>query len=358
LHQQEPVDLKGESKMRIIATEEHFVTMDYMNYLLERKDYPKLVSFQNETGATFWRLWNSPDEYRPWYGMNKLDKLCDLGESRLKDMDEAGVQMQILSFNDNIDDLNAEDATGITHKLNDDLSEAIQKYPDRFAGLATLAPKDPLAAADELDRAVKKLGFKGALMLPHVQGEFIDKRKYWPIFRRATELGVPIYLHPTYPSPERLKQYSDYPELGASLWGYGAEAGLAAVRLICSGIFDEYPGLNIILGHLGEALPFWMWRLDNRMQHPTHTTSPLRDKLKKLPSQYIQDNFIFTTSGVLSPAALLCTQLAVSADRILFAVDYPHESGRESVQFLDAAPISDRDREKIYHLNAEQLWNL
>jgi 2,3-dihydroxybenzoate decarboxylase len=344
--------------MGIIATEEHFITRDYMNYLRSRKDFPKLESFQDEAGKSFWRLVYSPCEFRPWYGVNKIDVLCDLGETRLKAMDEAGIQMQILSFNDNFDHLKAEDATLVSRKLNDDLSAAIRAHPDRFAGLATLAPIDPAAASIELERAVKQLGFKGALMLPHVMGEFIDEKKYRPIFRRAAELGVPIYLHPTYPSPERLRQYEGYPEMGAALWGYGAEAGLAAMRLICSGIFDENPNLTIILGHLGEALPFWMWRLDNRIQHPTHTTSPLKDKLKRLPSEYIRDNFFFTTSGMLSPAAFLCAQLAVSADRILLAVDYPHEQNQETIRFLEAAPISDRDREKIYHLNAERLWRL
>jgi predicted TIM-barrel fold metal-dependent hydrolase len=350
--------LKGEGRMKIIATEEHFVTWNYVNYLRSRKEYPKLENFQNEKGETFWRLWFSSQESRPWYNSNNLDKLCDLGEIRLKDMDEAGVQTQILSFNDNIDHLNAEDATMVSRMLNDDLSEAIRKHPDRFAGLATLAPKDPEAAANELERTVKQLGFKGALMVPHVLGEFIDARKYWPIFKRAAELRVPIYVHPTYPSPDRLKQYADYPEMGGPFWGYGAEGGLVAVRLICSGVFDEYPGLTIILGHLGEALPFWMWRMDNRIHHPSHTTSPLRDKLKRLPSQYIRDNFFFTTSGMLSPAPFLCTQLAVGTDRILFASDYPHERSQETIQFLEIAPISARDREKIYHLNSEKLWGL
>jgi 5-carboxyvanillate decarboxylase len=344
--------------MRIIATEEHFITRDYMDYLRSRKDYPKLESFQNEQGQTFLRLVYSPSESRMWYGAAKAEVLCDLGETRLKDMDAAGISMQILSCNDNFDHLNAADAAMVSRKLNNDLSVAVRKHPDRFAGLATLAPVDPAAAADELERVVKKLGLKGALMLPHVRGEFIDEKKYWPIFRRAAELGVPIYLHPTYPSPDRLKQYDPYPEIGAALWGYGAEAGLAAVRLICSGVFDEYPGLTIILGHLGEALPFWMWRLDNRLQHPTHTTSPLKNKLKRLPSEYIRDNFFFTTSGMLSQAAFLCTQLAVGADRILFAVDYPHEQSQETINFLDTAAISERDREKIYHLNAEKLWGI
>jgi len=189
-------------------------------------------------------------------------------------------------------------------------------------------------------------------------GEFIDDQKYWPIFGQAAKLGVPIYIHPTYPLPERLQQYAGFPEMGAALWGHGAEAGLVSVRLICSGIFDEYPDLTIILGHLGEALPFWMWRLDNRIQHPTHTTSPVKDKLRKLPGQYIRDNFYFSTSGMLSNPALLCTLLAVGADRILFAVDYPHESNQDTLNFLEYAPISARDREKIYHGNAEKLWKM
>ena len=344
--------------MRIIAIEEHFITKNYMDYLRARQDYPILKSTVDEKKKKFWQLWHSPEESRPWYSEFNLGILSDIGDERIRKMDENGIDLQLLSFNDNIDHLNAADATDVTRRLNDELAEAVHRHASRFAGLATLAPKDPDAAAVELERAVAQLGLKGTMMLPHVEGEFIDAEKYWPIFGMAARLGVPIYIHPVYPSPDRLKQYSGYPELGGALWGYGAEASLIAMRLICSGVFDEFPELTIILGHMGEGLPFWMWRIDNRLQRPTHTTSPLCNKLKKLPSQYLRANFYFTTSGMLSQPALLCALLTMGADKILFATDFPHEDSAEAVQFMATAPISEGDREKIYHLNAERLLGL
>jgi predicted TIM-barrel fold metal-dependent hydrolase len=195
------------------------------------------------------------------------------------------------------------------------------------------------------------------LIFPHVNGEFIDGKKYWPIFERAAALNVPLYIHPTFPPLNRKKQYSGYPELAGSPWGFAAEAGLGVVRLICSGIFDEYPNLKVILGHLGEALPFWMWRLDNCILRQSDATL-LTKKLKKLPSQYIRDNFFVTTSGMNWQPALLCTHLALGADKILFAADYPFESSDEAVQFMETASISDSDKEKIFHLNTEKLLGL
>ena len=357
--------------MKKIAIEEHYLTKSFLDYFQSRKEYPILESTIDEKGRKSWQWWNSAEDYHLWVPMEVTNKLSDIGEGRLKEMDEAGIDMQVLSFNENIDRIDATDGTNLTKKINDDLSAAIKKYPDRFAGFAALAPKDPKAAADELERAVIKLGFKGAMILPHVCGEFIDAKKYWPIFEMAAKLGVPIYIHPMFPPPERQEQYSDYFGLSGAMWGFGAEAGLVALRLICSGIFDEYPNLNIILGHLGEALPFWMWRIDNitlRWSRTTLMSSPKKKsgadttnwakKLKKLPSQYLRDNFFITNSGMLWQPALLCTHLALGAERILFSVDYPFESCQEAAQFIETAPISEVDKEKIFHLNTEKLLGL
>jgi 2,3-dihydroxybenzoate decarboxylase len=355
--------------MKKIAIEEHFLTEEYIDYLRSRKEYPRLEIVQGENNQERWRLWNSADQYTMWVP-RAIRRLCDIGEGRVKDMDDAGIDMQVLSFPSGIDKLDASEGTAMAKKVNDELSRAVKNYPKRFAGFAALAPKDPGGAADELERAVKQLGLKGAMVLSHVGGEYLDDRKYWVIFERAERLGVPIYVHPAHPSPERQKQYSGYPELAGSLWGFCAEGGLTAMRLICSGIFDEYPGLKIILGHLGEALPFWMWRLDNRWLHSSVTlmstrepekkteASPLAKRLKKLPSQYIRENFFVTTSGMSWQPAFLCAYLALGADRILFAVDHPMEPSKEAVQFMDSMQISDHDKEKIYHLNAERLLGL
>ena len=179
---------------------------------------------------------------------------------------EAGIDMLVLSFNPNINEFDAAEGIALTKRVNDILAGIVRKYPDRFASFAGVFLKEPKQAADELERAVKELGFKGTMTLPHVEGEYIDAKKYWPVFERAAKLGVPVYIHPEFPPRERLKQYAGYPELVGGMWGYAAETGFAALRLICSGIFDEYPGLQIILGHMGESLPYWIPRLDRALE--------------------------------------------------------------------------------------------
>lgn len=328
--------------MKKIAIEEHFWTEDFVNYLFPRKDQEEMRRV-----PAYYRV--NPEDSR---------KLLDMGEGRLRDMDEAGIDIQVLSLSGNVEGLDLSEGIAMARRINDELSTVVRKHPDRFAAFAVLAPQDPSASADELKRAVKELGMKGAKIDSHVKGEYLDDKKYWVIFEKAEELGVPIYLHPKPPPRDMLKPYLTYPALAGSMWGFGADAGLHAMRLVCSGVFDEYPGLKIILGHLGEALPYWLWRIDNRWLKDEDASSPLANKLKKKPSQYIKENFLVTTSGMHWQPALLCAYLALGADRILFAADYPFESSKEATQFMDAAPLCDTDREKIYHLNAEKFLAL
>ena len=356
--------------MKKIAVEEHFRGPYYIDYVQSRKDFPRLERITDDEGKEMYRWWRNEEQYQLWLP-RAIDKVRDIGEGRVKDMDEAGIDMQVLSCTPGIDDFKADEGTALSRKVNEDLYEAIRKYPERFSGLAALALKEPDSAANELERAVKELGFKGAMIFPHVHGEYIDNKRYWPIFQRAAELNVPLYIHPTHPSPKNHHMYSDYPELAGALWGFAAETGLGVMRLICSGLFDELPDLKIILGHLGEALPFWMWRLDNRMGRSSLTlmktdksgtalpaSTPLVQTLKKLPSQCLGENFYVTTSGMLWAPALMCTLLSLGTDRILFAVDHPMEPNQDAVRFLETVPISERDREKIFHLNAEKLFAL
>lgn len=327
--------------MRKIAIEEHFSTDEYLDCLrsMREKEYPPSNHAQ---------LFGA-DDISSTYG----SKLLDVREGRLREMDEAGIDMQVLSLVLGVEILDASTGTAIAKKTNDKLSEIVKQYPNRFAGLAALANQNPSEAADELKRAVGQLGLKGALIRSHVNREYLDDKKYWIIFEMAEKLGVPIYIHPMRPSPDMVKPYLTYPVLSGAMHGYAADAALCALRLICSGVFDEYPRLKIILGHLGEALPYWLWRMDNHWQR-----NPLANKLKKAPSEYIKDNFFITTSGMFWLPPLMCAYLALGADRILFAVDYPFESNKEAVQFIDSVPISDSDKEKICHLNAERLFML
>jgi 2,3-dihydroxybenzoate decarboxylase len=192
----------------------------------------------------------------------------------------------------------------------------------------------------------------------HIRGEYLDDRKYWVIFERAEKLNVPLYIHPRQPSPDMIKPFLTYPELASPAWGFAAETGLHAMRLICSGVFDKHPNLKIVLGHLGEALPWWLWRLDSRWIVVGREEGAAPPLAQKKPSQYIKENFYVTTSGMLWHPALQCCYSALGADRILFAVDHPYESSRDAVQFLDTASICDGDKEKIYHVNAEKLLGL
>ena len=357
--------------MRKIAVEEHCFTQRYVDFFQSRKEYPKLESVLDEKGNKVWRWKTSDQECQTWFPSAVVSRICDIEDIRLKDMDEAGIDMQVLSFNANIDMLGSTEGTALTKEINDIIAGAIRKHPDRFAGFARLFLKSPDAAADELERAVEQSGFKGAMVLSHVEGEYIDARKFWPVFERAAKLDVPVYIHPTFPPPERLKPFAGYPELVGPAWGYAVEAGMTAVRLICSGIFDQYPGLKIILGHMGEALPFWMSRLDQWVQTPTsHALQTHRDikekanslllarKLKKLPSHYIKDNFWVTTSGMFWQPVVEFVSSVLGAEKILFAVDYPFESNKQAAQFAESMTIPAGDKEKICHANAEKLLRI
>lgn len=345
--------------MKRIAVEEHGSTKEYTEYLYSSasKGIPRIEVVEDGKGGKFTRHWLTPDTFMTsTLDATKLQARGNLGnvEQRLRDMDEAGIEMQVLSVGNPISaEPDSSVALAWARRINDDLAQLVNKYPDRFAAFARITWPEPAAAVGELERAVKELGLKGVKVDSHINGEYLDNKKYWPIFEKAEELDVPVYIHPREPSPDMIKPYLAYPGLPFAMWGYAAEAGLHAVRLICSGLFDEFPQLKIILGHMGEGLPFWLWRLDNMWQR-----SQLAEQRKRTPGEYFKDNFFVSTSGMFSQPALMCTYLALGADNILFAVDYPSESAVEAVQFMDTAPICASDKEKIYHLNTEKLLRL
>ncbi len=324
--------------MKKIAIEEHFYTQDYVNYLAS-KNYWKPPELQNQRGP---------------YVPGDTKRLIDIEGERMQKMDKAGINMQVLSLSvPGVEDWDEPDAINWARKTNDELSQVAKKHPDRFAGFAALPISYPKAAAEELERAVKVLGLKGAKVQSHAKGEFFDDRKYWAVFKKAQSLNVPIYLHPREPAPDMITPYLAFKGLEGAMAGFGAGTSLHALRLILSGLFDEYPRLKIILGHLGEALPFWQWRLDNMWPR-----KPNPNNIKRKISEYLKDNFYFTTSGMFSVPSLMCVYMISGADNILFAVDYPMEIIEQAVSFMEAAPICDSDKEKIYHLNAEKLLKL
>lgn len=344
--------------MKKIAVEEHFLTENYRNFLRTRKEFPKRDIVEQE-GKKFEREWWTPTHYN-LINPDLPEKVYDLGAERLKDMDESGIDMQVLSFSfPGIEPFDARDSISMAKLINDELAAVVKRYPERFAGFATIAPQDPVAAADELERAVKNLGFKGAVINGNIRGEYLDDEKYWVIFERAEKLDVPIYIHPRTPPADMIKPYLVWPVLALAGWGFAAEASLHAIRLICRGVFDEYPGLKIILGHLGESIPFWLWRLDSRWpRDEMGIYSGPSKKLQKTPSQYFKDNFYVTTSGMFWQPVIQFVCSVLGTDKVLFATDYPYESSKEAAQVIESMQMSDNDREKICHLNAEKLLRL
>jgi predicted TIM-barrel fold metal-dependent hydrolase len=335
--------------MRKIDFEAHFVTKDYVRALEENTGYPR-YSVDGQTGGR--RLEYSYDVGEP-LGDALLNRLSDTGEQRLKSMDAAGIDVQVLSLTSpGVEQFDPAMGTALARKCNDELAEVIQSHPDRFAGFAALAPDDPKAAADELERAVEELGFKGWKTHSNYGGTYLDEQKYWPILERAERLDVPIYLHPTIPAMPQLRRYGF--ALAGAPFGFGIETSTCMMRLVFSGVFDRYPGLKIMLGHLGEGLPFLMQRIDFAYVRPWCDPDARPDLMRK-PSDYLRENMFVTTSGNYLPAAFMCTWEVMGIDRILLATDYPYEDSNECVQFLEGLPVTQEDRNKIYFRNAGQF---
>jgi 2,3-dihydroxybenzoate decarboxylase len=289
-----------------------------------------------------------------------LERLADLDVLRLKEMDEAGIDVQVLSHGaPGTQRLDAETAVPLARRANDRLFESIKKNPARFAGFAVLPSADPKAAADELERAVTKLGFKGAMMhgLATVGGAqiFLDDKRFWPIYERAQALDVPLYMHPAVPHKAVIEAYykdylDQFPGLMTAAWGFGVETATQGIRLVLSGLFEAYPKLKIILGHLGEGLPFYLWRINMALARQGNRSTPFRDTFR--------EHFWITTSGAFSTPSLLCCVMEMGVDRILFSVDYPFVPNPPGVKWMETVPLSNEDRAKILNGNATRLLKL
>ena len=288
----------------------------------------------------------------PYVLTDTIRTLYDLGDGRIAAMDAARVDKQVLSlWSPGVQVFDPAQGTELARLVNDRLVEAIRAHPDRLAGLATVAPQDPEAAALEIERAVSGLGLNGVLINSHTNSEHLDNPRYWPVFEAAQALGTPIYLHPRTPPVQMYEAFSDYTMDGA-LWGFAMETSQHVVRLLMGGVFDEFPELTIVLGHMGEGLPFWLDRLDQVSARPG------MPRLQRRPSEYFRDNFWITTSAMFwDPVLEFCVSV-LGADRILFAIDSPFAPAERGTQWLDAAPLSDADKRKIYHENAERVFSL
>jgi gamma-resorcylate decarboxylase len=288
-------------------------------------------------------------------------RVMDIQDRRLREMDAQGIEMMLLSLNAPAVQAIPDKARAaeIARIANDYLAEEVRKRPDRFQGLAALAMQDPEGAARELERCVKEFGFRGALVNGFSQiGDgtaYYDMPQYRPFWAMVERLDVPFYLHPRNPLPRDAKIYEGHSWLLGTIWAFGHETAVHALRLMGSGLFDAYPRVQIILGHMGENLPFALWRVDNANAWIANRhTYPAKRRMR----DYFRDNFHVTTSGNFHTPALLNTMLEVGADRIMFSTDWPFENIDHAAIWFDACPISENDRLKIGRTNARRLFKL
>lgn len=324
--------------MKLITLEEHF----------------RNAQVDAEMGQNYFRTVNSAGEQM----MQHVSDLTELGERRIANMDKNGITMQVLSHTvPSPEILEATRAVPLTRRVNDELAEAIARYPTRYAGFASLPVADPSAAAKELERTVTQLQFKGAMIQGISQGRFLDDPFFTPIFEAAQDLDVPLYLHPA-PPPEPVAEiYFSGLEGGLARtlsiagWGWHAELGLHTLRLIATGVFDRFPKLQIVIGHMGEMIPFYLARINA-------VVSPAAKGLKRSVADYFHSNVHITTSGLFTVPPFSLLLQVVGADRILFSVDYPYSSNERGRAFLDQVSLNPEDLEKITHRNAERLLKL
>jgi len=328
-----------------IAVEEHF------NFLTARASAPASIDLES--------LIRSMDYDLGWSN-TVSERLIEYGDKRLASMDASGISMSVLSHTvpgvQGI--LDPATAVAAARDINDFLAgQVIAAQPHRFAGFASVALQDPAAAAKELDRAINQLGFKGVMINGYSNrdnaqtGEYLDEPQFLPFWEAVAALDTPLYIHPRPALDQRI--YRGHSELIGATWGFAPETATHALRLVYSGLLDRFPQLTIILGHLGETLPYFAWRIQHCFEY-----NPADKRVQRRLQDYLCDNFYVTTSGHFSDQALICALLTIGADRILFAVDYPYEMMEPAARWIERAPISENDRRKIASGNARRLFKL
>jgi 5-carboxyvanillate decarboxylase len=342
----------GATSIRKIATEEAFATPELVKAWLEIARSQPESSLDVSTAIR--SIFDNP---RPGSNQDGFRRqLLDVDVERPSEMNQAGVDMQVLSVTiPGVQMFEPEQASELAAATNDYLAGVIARHPRRYAGLACFAPQDPRQAANEMERAINKLGLNGFILNSHTNNLYLDDPSFAPILEAAQSLDRAIYLHPRAPSKSMEGPFREY-SLGGSIWGFGVEAGTHAVRMILSGVFDRYPRLRVVLGHMGEGLPFWMWRLDHMAARRAKD-----GRLKPLslaPSDYFRRNFVVTTSGFESSDVLALVLKTVGIDNVMWAVDYPYESMRDAVAFIEAADLSATQRASIFHRNAERVFRI
>jgi 2,3-dihydroxybenzoate decarboxylase len=335
-----------------IATEEAFAPPEMMKMYKEVLAGPDV----DPGFKSLWGFYGESMAPRPRF---IFERLQDLGALRLADMDARGIDRQIIALTaPGTQILSPDQGKALAVLANDQLGEACLAHPDRFTGMAACAPHAP-GAAEEIERAKSKYGFRAVIINSHIHGEYLDNPKYWPVLEAAEALDLPIYIHPNTPPRNMIGPMLEA-GLDGAVFGFGVEVGMHALRVITSGVLDRFPRLQIIIGHMGEALPFWLYRLD--YMHNAGVVSQRYDFMKPLKkgkvSNYLKENFYITNSGVAWEPAIKFTQEQIGKDRVLYAMDYPYQCPPEEVVALDGMAMSLEDKKMFFQTNAEKVFKL
>jgi 5-carboxyvanillate decarboxylase len=338
---------------RRIATEEAFLTTAVS------AGYRRLLEDSSFHDPGFRSLWGFYTAHASPRARFIFERLHELGDARIADMDASGIDHQVIALTaPGVQVFDPATASSLAIDANDQLAEACRKYPKRFTGMVAMAPHDPANAVKEMERGIRKLGFKAVIVNSHIQGHYLDEPQFEPVLEAAEALDVPIYLHPNTPSPAMVQPFVES-GLDGAVYGFGVETGLHMLRIIVGGVFDRFPKLQFIIGHAGEALPFWLYRLD--YMHGSTVRSqryPFMKTLKHPVSHYLKHNVYITNSGVAWQPAIEFCQKNIGVDRVLYAMDYPYQYVPEEVGILDAMTIPDADKQAFFEGNARQVFKL
>ncbi len=338
---------------RRIATEEAWCTLELM------ARYHDLLEAGTHNDPGFQNLWGFFAQSQSQRARDLYERIQDIDQRRIADMDATGIDVSLLMLTaPGVQMFSPDEACALARDSNDQLAAAIARHPTRLAGLAAFAPHAPQAGAAEIERGVRQLGLKGALVNSHTQGRYMDDEFFWPIFEACEALDVPLYIHPNSPSPQMVEPFLSRC-LDAAIWGFQAETGLHALRLIVSGVFDRFPKLKIVLGHLGEGLPFWLYRID--FMHAGIVRSGRSEGAKPLqrkPSDYLRENFYYTSSGMPWEPAVTLVQQQMGYDRVMYAMDYPYQYVAEEVTAMDQLPLTPAQKRAFFQGNAERIFKL
>ena len=336
-----------------IATEEAFATQEQIDVFLRMvRD-----GTADKGMVSLWGFYGTSPSER---ATQILDRLLDLGEQRLRHMDETGIDRAVLALTSpGVQPiLDSAEAKRIAANANDRLAGACAAHPDRFIGMTAVAPQDPIWSAAEIRRGAAELGFKGVQINSHTQGEYLDDPKYDPIFRALADTGQPLYIHPATP-PDSMIDPMLEAGLDGAIFGFGVETGMHLLRLITIGIFDRYPDLQIMVGHMGEALPYWLYRLDFMHQAGVRANRYERMKpLKKTIAGYMGSNVLVTNSGMAWEPAIKFAQQVVGEDRVMYAMDYPYQYVADEVRTMDNMDMPPELKKKFFQTNAERWFKL